>query len=671
MSLPLGLICNTRRPSQRKRACYHFWLFMEERQPDEHKFQSIFEQLIAGVVLVSLDGHYLDANPAFCAMFGYSKEEILQMDFFALTHPDDVQLSQRVMHEVVERRDKGVRFSKRYLRKDGRILWADVHSALVLSNAGEPSHFITTLVDTSDRVAAEAALLAEKERLAVTLRSIGDGVISTDTQGRVVLMNAVAEHLTGWRHEEAVGRPLAEVFQIFDEGTREARRNPVDKVLEAGEVVTLANHTVLLARTGAERAISDSGAPIRNQNGEVVGVVLVFRDSTEKRRAEENLSKIERLESLGVLAGGIAHDFNNLLGGVFGYVELAREHLRSGDTAEAEEELSGALTVFEQARGLSQQLLTFAKGGAPTKRPGDLRRLLLESTKFALSGSAVRPTFTLAHDLWTCHYDESRIAQVVHNLVINAVQAMPSGGTLTVTAENVWLPVDRFRHLAPGRYLRIGIHDEGHGIPREHLNKVFDPFFTTKQKGSGLGLATCWSIIQRHDGHMEVESELGKGTTFLIYLPATVGDTDKRSGEYLNPLKGSGRILLMDDELYQRDLVKRALSAVGYAVTTAHDGAAAVAAFEQAQGEGSPFDILILDLTVPGGMGGKEAIQRIHAIDPKARAIVASGYSEDPVLAEPRKHGFVASLQKPFHMNALCTLLAQLLHASEEASEEA
>jgi PAS domain S-box-containing protein len=632
---------------------------------DEQKYRSVFEQLIAGVALVSLDGHYLDANPAFCDMLGYRRDDLVQTDFFALTHPDDIDLSKRVMQEIVDKREKGVRFSKRYLRKDGSVLWADVHSNLVLSASGEPSHFVTTLTDISDRVAAQNALVAEKERLAVTLRSIGDGVISTDTAGRVVLMNAVAESLTGWPLAEAVGRPLGEVFQLLDELTHETRKDPIDKILEAGEVVTLANHTILRARSGITRLISDSGAPIRNHKGTIIGVVLVFRDHTEQRRTEENLAKIERLESLGVLAGGIAHDFNNLLGGIFGYVELAREHVQAGEGPAALEELAGALSVFKQARSLSQQLLTFAKGGAPNRRPGDLRQLLLETTQFALSGSPIRPVFTVATDLWSSQYDENRIAQVVQNLVINAMQAMPGGGALAITAENVWLPAHHFRHLAPGRYVRIAFRDEGHGIPREHLGRVFDPFFTTKQKGSGLGLATCWSIVQRHDGHIDVESELGKGTTFTIYLPAITREIDKRSGEMINPLKGSGRILLMDDEQYQRDLVQRALTSFGYEVATTPDGAAAVAMYEDAHRDGSDFDLVILDLTVPGGMGGQEAVQRMLAIDPKVRAIVASGYGDDPVLAEPRNYGFAASLQKPFHMNELCTLIARVLHASD------
>jgi PAS domain S-box-containing protein len=638
---------------------------MDELCCHEQKLQSIFEQLIAGVALVALDGRYLEVNPAFCTMLGYGRDELARMDFFAITHPEDLQYSSDVLKEVIAKRERGVRFSKRYLRKNGTVLWADVHSTLVLSDSGEPSHFITTLADISDRVHAQNALRAEKERLTVTLRSIGDGVISTDTGGRVVLMNAVAESLTGWHQHEAVGRPLAEVFQIVDELTREPRRNPVEKVLEVGDVVNLAGHTVLRARDGATRVISDSGAPIRNHEGIITGVVLVFRDHTEQRRSEENLAKIERLESLGVLAGGIAHDFNNLLGGILGYVELARERIQAGDPTAALEELAGAMGVFKQARVLSQQLLTFAKGGAPTRRAGDLRRLLLETTQFTLSGSTVRASFTLAPDLWACHYDEARIAQVVQNLVLNAMQAMPGGGGLAIIAENVWLPADHFRHLAPGRYVRIALRDQGHGIPREHLSRVFDPFFTTKQKGSGLGLATCWSIVQRHDGHIDVESKQGEGTTFTIYLPATAGDVDRRSGETVHPLAGSGRILLMDDEQYQRDLVQRALTGFGYEVVTAADGGAAVTLFEQAQLDGSAFDLVILDLTVPGGMGGQEAIRHMRAVSPTVRAIVASGYADDPVLAHPRNYGFAASLQKPFHINDLCTLIVKVLHASE------
>jgi len=373
--------------------------------------------------------------------------------------------------------------------------------------------------ELNERRKNETLLAAEKERLAITLQSIGDGVITTDTEGRIVLMNSVAQYLTGWSEQAAFGKPLPEVFHIVHEKTRTPRENPVEKTLRAGGVTEIANPTLLIAKDGAERMIADSGAPIRDKNNNIAGIVLVFRDVTEKQRLEDELIKSQKLESIGVLAGGIAHDFNNILTAILGNVALAKMYTQGGD--KIHELLNEAEKSFWRARDLTQQLLTFAKGGAPIKKPAVLNDVIQDTTRFALAGANVRAEFVLPPDLWSAEYDAGQISQVIKNLVINAAQAMPEGGTLKVRAENIVLNPNAPVPLPPGRYVKLSFKDQGAGIAPQHLAKVFDPYFTTKQHGSGLGLATTYSIIKRHGGCINAESTVGVGTVFTVYLPAS------------------------------------------------------------------------------------------------------------------------------------------------------
>ncbi|MBU1486559.1 response regulator [bacterium] len=503
-------------------------------------------------------------------------------------------------------------------------------------------------------------IAAEKERLSVTLRSIGDGVITTDTQGKVVLINKVAEELTGLRMEEAAGRPLTEIFRIINEKTREPCEDPVRKVLETGEIIGLANDTVLMAKDGTERIIADSGSPIRDKQSKIIGAVLVFRDVTEKRKTQEEFQRTERLESIGLLAGGIAHDFNNILSAILLNAQVAKMSAKE----DAAKYLEGIEKGIHRAASLTHQLLTFAKGGAPIKEAVTISELLIESAEFALHGSNTRPVFFLADNLFSTEIDRAQISQVINNLVINADQAMPEGGIIEIKVENVisgkeeGLPLE----LEKGKYVRISIKDTGVGIPREEFAKVFDPYWTTKHKGSGLGLTTVFSIIKKHDGYITLDSELGVGTTFYLYLPACKEKVslEKEEAEQMI-LKGEGRILLMDDEEAILETTGEVLRELGYEVEIAKDGDEAINLYKKAR---IPFDLIIMDLTVPGGMGGKEAIKKLKEIDPGVKAIVSSGYSNDPVMADFTKYGFCQVAAKPYNIKELSQVLRKALGSS-------
>ncbi len=430
-------------------------------------------------------------------------------------------------------------------------------------------------------------------------------------------------------------------------------------MLRNGSVVELTSHSVLVARDGTERFIATNGAPLHDQESRVIGVVLAFSDVTEKRKMEAELLKMEKLESLGVLAGGIAHDFNNILTAILGNISLAAMCANpQGDLLQI---LTEAEMACLRARDLTMQLLTFAKGGAPIIQTASVADLLQDSTRFALRGSNVGCEFDIADDLWAVQVDEGQISQVIHNLVINAQQAMPQGGTVKVRAENVSMGAVESLPLKAGRYVKISIEDSGIGIPDEHLSKIFDPYFTTKQKGNGLGLASAYSIVKNHDGHITVESELGVGTTFHVYLPASPEKATPHQDAAETPENGKGRILVMDDEEVIRDITKEVLTRMGYEAEFASEGSEAVEMYQRAFARGQSFDAVIMDLTVPGGMGGLEATRKLLDADPDAKVIVSSGYSNDPIMANYKEYGFRGVVAKPYKVRDLVATLQSVI----------
>lgn len=614
----------------------------------EEKFRRVFEQSSLGKALSDKNNVFVAVNPAFCAMLGYSEQELLKLTFRDITHPDHLKGDAAAVEKLMRGEINVYKTEKKYITKSGGTIYGALTLSSLRDLQGEHQYSLVILENITEKKRAADALAAEKERLSVTLRSIGDAVIATDVSGSIVLMNKVAESLTGWPVAEAEGKPLCDVFKIINELTREPCANPVEKVLKNGAIVTLDNHTVLVNRDGSELVIADSGAPIKDRDSKTIGIVLVFRDNSEKQRTQEAMQKAEQLESLGVLAGGIAHDFNNLLSGLFGYLDLARMSVKGND--EVSRYMEKAFSVFGRAKDLTNQLLTFSKGGAPAKKTLALAPIIRDAVHFALSGSAVKSNFEIAADLWHCDVDENQMSQVLDNIVINARDAMPMGGTITVSAENVTGGSPLPPVLAPGNYVRISVADQGTGISPDHLPRIFDPFFTTKQKGSGLGLATSYSIVKRHGGAIEAESELGKGSTFIIFLPAS-GKTravEQTAGAGAAH-KGSGRALVMDDEDFIRDVAAAMLKDMGYSAETAIHGNEAIDMFNKAEREGAPYDLAILDLTIPGGMGGKQARDELRKITPSVKIIASSGYSDDPVMSHPQEYGFDASVRKPYN----------------------
>ena len=394
-----------------------------------------------------------------------------------------------------------------------------------------------------------------------------------------------------------------------------------------------------------------------DEKGEFVGYRGIVQDITERKRLEDELIRAKKLESVGLLAGGIAHDFNNILTVILGNVSMAKRQVASED--EIFEMLNDAEMASVRAQTLTKQLLTFAKGGAPVRVTTSIKNLLKESSSFALRGSNSTCEFSIAKDLWPVDVDIGQMSQVINNIMTNSNQALPEGGIIQVAAENLIIEDTLGIQVKPGRHIKISITDQGVGILEKHLLKIFDPYFSTKHKGSGFGLAITYSIIKKHDGHITAESQVGVGTTFHIYLPAS--DRAVPEKEEVKLIKGQGKILVMDDEVSLRKIVGKILEKLGYETEFAKNGAEAIKMYQKAKEAEKPYVAAILDLTIPGGMGGKEAIKNLLEIDPEIKAIVCSGYSDDPVLANFQEYGFKGMMSKPFESGSLGKVLQEVL----------
>ena len=508
----------------------------------------------------------------------------------------------------------------------------------------------------------ERELRAREEWFSTTLKSIGDAVIATDAAGRVKFLNPVAEDLTGWTTDEAEGRAIDEVFHIVNERTRKPVENPVTKVLREGVVVGLGNHTLLISRDGREISIDDSGAPIRDAQGEIVGVVLVFRDISEKRALQARLEMAQRMEAIGTLAGGIAHDFNNLLQGLRGYVSLM---LNDMDPEHPHyKKLRNMEMQIENGARLTSQLLGFARGGKYHVEPCDINRIVRKNLElFRETHKEIEVTAEYSMDLCQAEVDQGQIDQVMMNLCVNAWQAMPGGGSLSVETANEEIGGERagLLQVEPGMYIRISVRDSGVGMDRETLERVFEPFFTTKElgQGTGLGLASAYGIIRNHGGTIEVESRPGEGSVFHVYLPAT----DKASPGAAGPAapaglleRGHGTILLVDDEKVLLEVGKEMLNVMGYNVLSASNGVDALRVFDAHK---ERIDLVILDMIMPR-LGGGDVYRRIKRIKPGIKVLFSSGYAMSNDTKKLIERGRSDFIQKPFSMHELSEKLKAL-----------
>lgn len=480
-------------------------------------------------------------------------------------------------------------------------------------------------------------------------------IVLTDPDGRITLFNRTCEELTGYHRSEVIGKTIPEMFLPTEwiPLVLKCFANPYAPEL-------LAPHEIpWKTKSGGERLIEWRCTALSSPGHGKPCILGIGIDITTQKKMEKELIKTRQIESIGVLAGGIAHDFNNVLTAILGNISLAKIPLNPEDTSYAR--LTEAEKAIMRAKDLTNQLITFSKGGAPVKEIASVQEIIKDSANFALPGSSVSCRFSFADDLWPADVDKGQVSQVIHNMIINAEQAMPEGGIIQVQCENVMIDEKIPVNLRPGRYIRVCIEDKGVGIPQESLSRIFDPYFTTKQKGSGFGLTTSFSIIKKHEGIITVDSKPGIGTAFCVYLPAAYEKTSAKEEGGAGIVAGKGRILLMDDEEIIREVAAQMLKHIGYHVETAADGAEAIALYQKEKESEQPFDAVILDLTIPGGMGGKETLARLMEINPDIKAIVSSGYSDDPVMSDFKIHGFRGSLAKPYRMEEMSNALQRAL----------
>jgi PAS domain S-box-containing protein len=626
----------------------------------EARLQAVFESTADGILAVDNNGKVVGANRRFADLWRVPQSLLESNDdkallAFVLDHLCDPMAFQAKVQDLYNS-DAADMDTLDF--SDGRVF---ERYSIPLLLANRVAGRVWSFRDITARKRAEESLLESERRfrhlvtntpaMIYTCRAYGDFGATFVSENVLPLLGYQPEEFTQqpsfWKdhiHPEDLARAFAEV----------------EKALQVGD--TYEYEYRFLRKDGTYCLILDRAQLIRTALGQPHEVIGHMTDITYRRRTEDELKKLDKLQSVGTLAGGIAHDFNNILLGLFGNISLAmddlsQEHPSYAPLHEAEKSMSRAVR-------LTKQLLTFAKGGDPVKEYVSLGHMVEEVARFDLTGSNVSLVFHHDAALWPVDADKGQIQQVVSNLVINARQAMPKGGNLTINLENADLQAKAVSGLSEGRYVKVTVQDEGGGIDPKVLGQIFDPYFTTKQTGSGLGLATVWSIINKHGGHIGVVSELGKGTAFTFYLPAS---TSSQPAEVKTLVAESpaptrpAKILVMDDEKMVCTLASKILTPCGYTVASAPDAQEAVALYRQALETGVPFDLVIMDLTIPGGPGGKEVIQDLLALDPHVRAIVSSGYADDPVMSSPAKYGFKGTVAKPYTARALREAVARAL----------
>jgi two-component system, cell cycle sensor histidine kinase and response regulator CckA len=631
----------------------------EKLRKSEEKFRTIAENTSDNIWIMNLDNEITFSTPAIKKITGFSPEEMCAMPLEKILTEKSCNEARSLLNYVLENEKLSpgknsdihtLQFEQ--FHKKGHIVYTEATMRLIMDNNGN-MHVLGITRDITERIAAQDLQKYNEQRYRTTIDSLNEAIQVVDKNLNIVLLNNV---YVDWLkslgiNENIIGLEISKALPFLS-------KNVIDeykKVLATGcDIVTQEVNTF-----GGEELHTETRKIPFIENGKINGIIVVIRNITEQKQLEEERAKASKIESIGILAGGIAHDFNNILAAILGNVTLAKMHYDI--ESDAYELLREAENASMRATKLTQQLLTFSKGGTPLKEIADIKELIRDTVKFSLRGSNVVSRITIAKDLWVAHVDKGQLGQVFGNLAINAQQAMPEGGTVAVSANNASITLESKLNLEPGNYIEITFKDKGEGIMPENISRIFDPYFTSKKKGSGLGLATTYSIIHRHNGHISVESEIGKGTTFKIYIPGLKDQSIPGKITKEESVVKNGNILVMDDEASVRKVIGIMLKTLGNSVTTASDGAEAIKYYTQALESENPFDIVIMDLTVPGGMGGIETIKELLKINPEVRVIVSSGYSHENAISNYSDYGFKACIIKPYIMDDLSEVLNDVM----------
>ncbi len=620
---------------------------------DLNLFRKIIDRTSDAIYVIDPETcKFLEINEAAYKLLGYTQDELLAKRVIDISATDDninkwrqgIEYLRTVPYQI---------FEGEQIHKNGSLIPVEVNVSLITLDNKE--YIISVARDIRDRKRDRDAVIKEKNKLKAAITALGDGLTMQDRQFRIIYQNEA--------HKEKQGDRAGEFCYQAYQG--------LDQICEGCLLVlcfkdgkTHRRETSIITTDGKKIYLEVSASPVRNAQGEIYAGIETVRDITSRKLLEQKVAKHQKLDSIGVLAGGIAHDFNNMLAAILGNISLANLNLPKN--SKSHKLLLEAEKACNIATTLTQQLLTFSKGGAPITKTAAISSLIIESVKFTLRGSKVRgDTTSVPADLWPVEVDEGQINQVIQNLTKNAEQAMPQGGNIYLSAENIILDSDTADSLSlmSGKYIKITLRDEGVGIAPNELSQIFDPYFTTKKTGNGLGLAVCYSIIKNHHGVINVDSKEGKGTIFTLYLPVSNKKLAVTQKEITNVAteKKEARILLMDDDEMVQAVSMKLMEHLGYRVEQAKDGEEAIALFSEAKASGDDFDAVILDLTVPGGMGGLETMTHLLEIDQGVKGIVSSGYANDPIMANYSKYGFSAVIPKPFTIEDLNKILHQVI----------
>ena len=626
----------------------------------ESKYRRLYETIIDGFVIVDMEGNILEWNEAYAEMLGYTDSEITNLTYIDITPEKWHAIEQKIVENEILVKGYSQIYEKEYRHKDGSLFPVELRTYLVSDNDGKPSAMWAIIRDISKRKRTELQLQSSEERFRTLLALSPDIISIISKDGKLIYNSPNALAIHGYTQEDLIGN---NTFDLIHPDDQTAVSSTLNDLLNTPESI----RSVQYRYRNKDQSYTWMEATASNQadNPHIQGVVTISRDISERKEREverinqeRSLQHTQRLESLGILAGGIAHDFNNILTGVIGNISLAMNLL--DETHKSFTILHRAENAAKRASDLSSQLLTFAKGGQPIKKIVHLKHVLEDLTVFVLSGSSIACKLMIPDDLHSIDADEGQMSQAFQNILINAIQAMPDGGVISIHGENIVVQENNSKGLPPGSYVRITLTDTGCGIHDDDLSKIFEPYFTKKSGGSGLGLAISYSVITKHGGHINVSTRLGEGSSFEIVLPSITNapEQDKHAPmDNVGHMQKSLSVLVMDDEEVIRDLISFILVDLGHHVQLCCNGEEAIALYKNAKEAGQTYSVAILDLTVTGGMGGKEAAQQILANDPAACLIVSSGYSNDPVMSDYRRFGFRTILQKPYTVSEIIMVL--------------